>query len=98
MAETNNAAEEFDFETRLAALEKSVSALARRVMANAVKYEEIHKDVNRTLDNSTRVVAMLDEVLPLVRKAAPLLDSPMAKMAQSPAAGVLGLFTGGRRG
>jgi hypothetical protein len=87
MAETENANEWEEFRTQLAALEKSVADLAKSVTR---KHGEI-------TDNLSRVAGMLDEVVPLVRRAAPLLDSPMAKLAQSPAAGVLGMF-GGRRG
>ncbi|AGS73949.1 hypothetical protein B446_35953 (plasmid) [Streptomyces collinus Tu 365] len=65
---------------------------------NAEKYDAIGADVSAALDNTSRIAEMMAEVLPLIRRAAPLLDSPMAKMATtSPAAAALSWF-GGRRG
>lgn len=83
---------------RLAALEKSVRELSGIVELRTRGLTEIQADARSGMDNSVRVVAMLEEVLPLVRKAAPLLDSPMAKLAHSPAAGIMSVFSGGRRG
>jgi hypothetical protein len=94
MAETETG----EFETRLRALEKSIAELSAILELRTRKLAEIHADATTARANSVRIVEMLDEVLPLVRKAAPLLDSPMARLAQSPGAGVLSMFTGGRRG
>lgn len=94
MAET----ETRDFQSQLAALEKTVSELRAMLELRTRKLEETRVDAATARENSVKVVTMLEEVLPLVRKAAPLLDSPLARMANSPAAGVMGLFTGGRRG
>jgi hypothetical protein len=98
MAETKNAALSPTTESRLAALEKSIAELSAVLELRTRKLAEIHADATTARENAVKVAEMLDEVLPLVRKAAPLLDSPMARLAQSPAAGVMGLFTGGRRG
>jgi hypothetical protein len=98
MAETQEVASSDEFETRLTALEKSIRELRQTITRNNGKLTEAAADAATSRENSVKVVTMLEEVLPLVRKAAPLLDSPMAKLAQSPAAGVMGLFTGGRRG
>lgn len=94
MAETEFASE---FETRLAALEKTVAELRKSLTGHGTKLREATAAVTEARDNSARTVAMLDEVLPLVRRAAPLLDSPMAKMAQSPAGAALARFAGGMR-
>lgn len=93
MAETQEVHDHADFESRLSALEKTIAELSRVVGPRG----PIRRDLSEASGNLAKTVAMLEEVLPLVRKAAPLLDSPMVKMAQSPAAGVLNLF-GGRRG
>jgi hypothetical protein len=94
MAETQNA----KLESRLAALEKSVTELNAVMELRTRTLATIHDDVAASRENCVKVLDILGEVLPLVRKAAPLLDSPMARMAQSPAAGVLRTFVGGRRG
>lgn len=93
MAETQKG----EFETRLAALEKTIKELSAMLEIRTRSLAQIQSDATTARDNTARVVTMLEEVLPLVRKAAPLLDSPMAKLAQSPAAGVMSIF-GGRRG
>lgn len=97
MAETQEVHDAEEFGTRLTALEKSIRELRQVVTRNNGRLTEVAADAATSRDNTVRLVAMLEEVLPLVRKAAPLLDSPMAKLAQSPAAGVMSLF-GGRRG
>lgn len=94
MAETQEVHDAADFESRLVALEKTIAELSRTVGPRG----PIRRDLAEASGNLAKTVAMLEEVLPLVRRAAPLLDSPLAKMAHSPAAGVLGLFGGGRRG
>jgi hypothetical protein len=94
MAETETG----DFQSRIEALEKSITDLRRTITRGQGRITEIHADAITTRENSVRALEMLQEVLPLVRRAAPLLDSPLAKMANSPAASVLGLFGGGRRG
>lgn len=86
MAETNSG----DVESRLVELEKSVSGLVRTQAANSRKLGEVLASLKSSAE-------MLAEILPLVRRAAPLLDSPMARLAQSPAAaGVLGMLGKGR--
>jgi hypothetical protein len=93
MAETETP----DFESRLAALEKSVASIEKGQTVNSRKLLAVHRDVSTALDYGTKTSAMLGEILELTRRAAPLLDSPMARMAQTPAgAGVLSLLTKGR--
>jgi hypothetical protein len=57
---------------------------------------EIDADTVRKIDE---IHAMLTDLKPLVDRAAPLLDSPMARMATSrPGATVLSLMARGPRG
>jgi len=57
----------------------------------------VHKDVSTSLRLLSTTGEMLAEIRDLTRRAAPLLDSPLAKMAHSPAgAGVLSLLGKGR--
>lgn len=93
MAETETG----DFESRLTTLENSLDSLRKDQQTNARKITAVHKDVTATLRLMSTVGEMLREIQDLTRRAAPLLDSPMAKMAQSPAgAGVLSLLGKGR--
>lgn len=89
MAETETG----DFESRLATLENSLDSLRKDQQVNARKITAVHKDVTTSLRLLSTTGEMLAEIRDLTRRAAPLLDSPMARMAQSPAgAGVLSLI------
>ena len=93
MAETETG----DFETRLTTLENSLDSLRKDQQTNARKITAVHKDVTAALGTLSTVGEMLREIRDLTRRAAPLLDSPLAKMAHSPAgAGMLSLLGKGR--
>jgi hypothetical protein len=96
MAETETG----DFESRLSSLESALDGIRKDQDVNRRKITAVHKDVLAALEYGKTTGAMLREILELTRRAAPLLDSPMAKAAQSPAGvAVLGLLKkGGRRG
>lgn len=85
MAETESKVDAATFESRLTALEKSVAALGNTQRENSRKLNALTGGVSTSAE-------MLREILDLTRRAAPLLDSPMARMAQSPAgAGLMNL-------
>jgi hypothetical protein len=74
-----------------------LTALGKRQVETTVKLRDVHKDVLASVEHGAGVVAMLGEIMELTRRAAPLLDSPMAKLAQSSAASsVLGMLGKGR--
>jgi hypothetical protein len=93
MAETETG----DFESRLTTLENSLDSLRKDQQTNTRKITAVHKDVTASLRLLSTTGEMLREIRDLTQRAAPLLDSPLAKMAQSPAgAGMLSLLGKGR--
>lgn len=81
MAETENTSE-------ISLLTKHVAALERELGARLMAVEKQQRAHNKVLDavgsSLVTITEGLAEILPLVHRAAPLLDSPMAKLAASP--------------
>lgn len=97
MAETETQSAEPTLESRLEALESRVQAVMENQAGVSLKVDRVWRDVKTQVDGLKTVAEMLREIQDLTRRAAPLLDSPVAKMATTSAgSAVLGLLGKGR--
>lgn len=93
MAETETKVDSASVESRLEALESRVQSVMENQLGVSLKVDQVCRDIKAQVSGLTTVAEMLREIQDLTRRAAPLLDSPMAKMAQTSAgSAVLGVL------